>query len=412
MNRFTHVATRIIHVASSAGPARAGIAVIDGDDSVAEGSEGATPSDSDDDGTASSSASGPELNGCTEHLLGTSDAMPDGLTCAATDNPYSTLWVCFEPDQNNQCSYDEECVLSVFSCGLTDSGDAVLCGPIMTPPFADGDCCYVVAGGCAIGRPFTVAGVARIAQSEERSDWVFTIAPGTEDLDEATRAALADAWVREAQAEHASVASFSRFVLQLLAVGAPAELVTAAQRAIEEELLHARIGFGLASHYGRRPIGPGPLDIADSLGASDLRSIAKSVAREGAIAETVSAAIVQSAADIASEPSVKVVLKRIAGEELKHAELAWLFLRWALQKDPGLKPELSAIFARARHHVGFGAVTPLAGDAEVMTRHGYLSVPERRAIAEQALSHIVAPAANVLLTTRIGIGQMETVVSS
>ncbi len=55
------------------------------------------------------------------------------------------------------------------------------------------------------------------------------------------REALADRWTRDATYEHASIASFARVTLDLLALGAPAALVSGAQRAGLDEVEHARI---------------------------------------------------------------------------------------------------------------------------------------------------------------------------
>jgi hypothetical protein len=84
-------------------------------------------------------------------------------------------------------------------------------------------------------------------------------------LDPDTRAALACEWLDDARLEHASVASFARFVLELLALGAPAELVHFAQRALGDEIDHARRCFSLASRYAQEPLGPAALQVDGAL---------------------------------------------------------------------------------------------------------------------------------------------------
>ncbi|MCA9546694.1 MAG: ferritin-like domain-containing protein, partial [Myxococcales bacterium] len=59
--------------------------------------------------------------------------------------------------------------------------------------------------------------------------------------DPAQRARLADHWTRQALAEHASVASFARFALHLMAVGAPPDLLVATHQAGLDEIEHARL---------------------------------------------------------------------------------------------------------------------------------------------------------------------------
>jgi hypothetical protein len=204
---------------------------------------------------------------------------------------------------------------------------------------------------------------------------------------------LADYWTHEALREHASIAAFARFVLQCLSLGAPAELVTAAQAACAEETEHARIAFGLASAYAGALIEPGPLDITNALDGSELCRIAITTAQEGCIAETISSLIAHAAADAAEDPVVADALQRIAEQETAHALLAWRFLAWVLN-DAGadLFTEIGAVFAAAERYVGVGPVTALAGDAVAMRAHGYLTAAERREMARQGLHAVVAPA--------------------
>ena len=47
-------------------------------------------------------------------------------------------------------------------------------------------------------------------------------------------------WLRQAEEEHASVASFARHTLQLMSFGAPSELLKESQRASVDEIKHAK----------------------------------------------------------------------------------------------------------------------------------------------------------------------------
>src|SRR6185503_716009 len=100
----------------------------------------------------------------------------------------------------------------------------------------------------------------------------------------------------DAQLEHASIASFARFVLVLLAVGAPADLVAGAQQALADEVEHARACFSLASRFAETPLGPAPLRIDGALEAPTLARAAADAVVEGCIGETLAAA--QAAAQL------------------------------------------------------------------------------------------------------------------
>ncbi len=72
------------------------------------------------------------------------------------------------------------------------------------------------------------------------------------------REALGAAWLRNALMEHASIAAFARFTLELLAVGAPADLIRDSNAAASDETRHAELCFALASEYLGESEGPGP----------------------------------------------------------------------------------------------------------------------------------------------------------
>jgi hypothetical protein len=257
----------------------------------------------------------------------------------------------------------------------------------------------VVSGGCLIGRPFTVAGSARRAplQAGPRT-WGRVFSLTLDDLLPEERERLMFMWLDEARSEHASVASFARFTLECLAVGAPAEIVHLAQQATREEIEHAETAFGLAAAYGAEPLAPGPLDLAGALAHSgSLFDIALAVAKEGCIAESVSAVLLAEASEAATEPTIQAVLARVAEEELRHAELSWRFLAWAVARSgPELNHALCAVFENAARYVGFGSFG-VQQSSPGLRSHGCLSVDEQRRISETALLRLVEPLARQIL---------------
>jgi hypothetical protein len=328
---------------------------------------------------------------CWQYARSRSLPAPD--LCPTDEDAGYRSYVCFmSPPEGRTCeeTYDDACLLQCRG--------VVVCGPLPDPA---NRCCYVFLNPCPPppGRPFIVAGKARIAPAGDDPSWAHRLLPAVDGLDADTRAALADVWTQDALTEHASVASFSRFVLQCLALGAPAEIVAAAQQACADEIEHARIGFGLASAYAGRSIGPGRLNIERALDDSlDPGAVACSVAREGCIAEMVSAAMMVAARDDARDPVIHAVLARMAEEELAHALLAWRYLRWVLEHgNERLRCEVAQVFAEIERHVALGASTSLAACPEVMRAHGYLPEDERRRIARIVIDEVIRPVARALL---------------
>jgi hypothetical protein len=170
-----------------------------------------------------------------------------------------------------------------------------------------------------------------LAPNAVRSDWQDVgRAPRVDHLTTAERLTLAEHWTKLGQMEHASIAAFARFSLQLLSLGAPPELVEACTAALADETAHTKLCFGIASAYAGHAIGPGPLDITGSLDVTSLADIVDLVIAEGCFGETSAALEALEAADSAADPVIAAAYSQIAEDEQRHAELAFRFVRWAL----------------------------------------------------------------------------------
>jgi hypothetical protein len=198
--------------------------------------------------------------------------------------------------------------------------------------------------------------------------------------------------------EHASIAAFARFALQLLSVGAPPELLSATNAAMVDETLHARLAFGLASVYRGHALGPAALDCTDALGACDLESIVMGTLQEGCIGETLAALDAKRALERCQDPAVAGVLEIIVRDETRHAELAWKFVQWAVEREPGLltkaialaKSECEAARMQQRNQ---STPTP---EASWQSRYGVTSYAEQTELRAQVVEQIVLPCLTAL----------------
>lgn len=172
---------------------------------------------------------------------------------------------------------------------------------------------------CDYGRPFATQSCAAA-----RADWSLPLGPRPDDSRR-----LAAEWTAIGLAEHASVASFARFVLELLAHGAPAELVRDANQAMADEVRHAELAFGLASAYAGEAVGPGPLPV-HAVQIGDLCAMAAACVREGCLAETRSVLMLTERAGRETDPVVAEILRTLAADEGRHAALAWRAVQWAV----------------------------------------------------------------------------------
>ncbi len=200
---------------------------------------------------------------------------------------------------------------------------------------------FLAAGGTGHGRPFRVRGRPRLPPVRRGAR------RGRRDSPLRVRRALAAAWTRDAQLEHASVAAFAKLALDLCALGAPLELVGRAHEAALQEVRHAELCFALASAYAGVELAPGALPAHDPE-TPDLRRLARETLLDGCIGEGLATASARLGAERCRDPDVARVLGILAADEAEHAALAWDILAWALDRDASLGPELSRALPAAR----------------------------------------------------------------
>jgi len=240
----------------------------------------------------------------------------------------------------------------------------------------------------ACGRPFLVQGSERLAELRSGDDWTGGVVTAVDVLALAQRSLAAEHWARAALMEHASIAAFARFTLQLLHLGAPRELIEASQQAMLDETAHAKACFALASRYLESSVEPGPLAMDAALDEQTLEAIAVLTFREGCVGETVAALEAREALDDATNPEVRAALGRIAIDEQRHAELAWRFVSWALARSALMRPLLDRELSRLE--VELFSPAAAAGEAEC-PEHGVLSERRRQLLRRTAVAEVVLP---------------------
>ena len=309
------------------------------------------------------------------------------------------LKACIGPDMMGGCPDVEAATMPLTSaippCNMLVS---VVSGPVPE----NGSCCYeveVMPFPCYVGRTFFLdEGVVKAAL-RKGGRWRAGALPSTAGMPERTRRALADAWARDGLFEHASVASFSRFTMQLLALGAPADLVRDTQLANVDEVKHAELCLGLASAYFGEPVEPTGLPFpAPIVIEADLAAIAAESAMEACIGETVATVQAMEALATTTDPAVREVLRVTVEDEARHAERGWRFLAWAI--DHGGEATRRAVI---RSFASFCPPAPTVEDLDgvdlaIYAAHGRQVASEGRAIAARVLREIVQPAVCALLT--------------
>eukprot|EP00316_Scyphosphaera_apsteinii_P016026 CAMPEP_0119319988 /NCGR_PEP_ID=MMETSP1333-20130426/51082_1 /TAXON_ID=418940 /ORGANISM="Scyphosphaera apsteinii, Strain RCC1455" /LENGTH=382 /DNA_ID=CAMNT_0007326571 /DNA_START=23 /DNA_END=1171 /DNA_ORIENTATION=+ len=271
--------------------------------------------------------------------------------------------------------------------------------------------------GMISGRPFVVNGSARLPKTVARESWSAKIKAEqikmpSGVLEHDTRMKIGLHWVGVGSAEWASVASFSKHSLELLALGAPAHLLTKVHTAAIDEVRHAELTYALASSYLGVNVGPDKLD--NSVASSTLmiqRTLAEvtvATAREGCVTETMSAVEARLALAVCAAPEVCQALAVISEDEKRHAALAWREVDWALQLDASIAPLVKIEFER---QIASLSTTTESVDEisepfdEITVAHGLLSHRFRTLARTLTVRDVLRPALAALLAGPVGTAE-------
>jgi len=248
--------------------------------------------------------------------------------------------------------------------------------------------------GWCEGRPFTLDGIPTRAEAVRGRGWSRFSWSVPVNLSTRIRARAAAAWLDVARAEHSSVASFSRFNLQLMQMGAPAALLARSTAAIGDEIRHACDAFGVASALAGREFTASALELGAVGEPSDAASALLDAIREGCINETVSAAFVREASRTAKDRSLGDMLMRVADDESRHAELSWAFARWVLERHPELRDEVAQVFAS----FDLGPAPAADPDRDALAALGVITADLQHEIATEIMERVIRPCASALLS--------------
>jgi hypothetical protein len=260
--------------------------------------------------------------------------------------------------------------------------------------------------GWTHGRPLTVHGAPRTAPTAVSGDWSGVLDLDLTPLTSAQRNQLAQAWQQAALYEHASVASFARFTLELMALEAPPELLAAATRAQGDEIAHARACFAMASSFAGSPLGPGSLDLS---GAMDQETTPQGMLvqtiLEGCVNETLAAAEAAWLSEQTEIETIRQVQKQIAEDESRHAALGWKTVRWLLQRHPELVGAAQEAFEQALEATT--ANRPQASDDTWMAPYGSMPTSMKAALRADVWEQVITPCAQALLSASKGYASLD-----
>ena len=240
------------------------------------------------------------------------------------------------------------------------------------------------------------------AERALREDWRSTCVDGLsaaaiEPPTELSRE-LAAEWTVAAQEARASVAVHARFALQLMSLGAPAPLLSACARVMQDEVAHAQACFSLARRFSGRDVTPEPLAAERALD-EDRSAIVLEVIARGCIRGAVAALSAREALEHCQDPAAREVLMLRQSTKAQEAQLAWRFVAWSL-RNAGADLQDRARVAFLTALSGQTRPGPLGERERALLRYGVLGEAQRAALEQRVLRSAVLPCMENLLARR------------
>eukprot|EP01083_Nonionella_stella_P032393 88680_1 len=164
----------------------------------------------------------------------------------------------------------------------------------------------------------------------QEDEWLAFVAQNHSDIAIET----INEWIHRGLAEHASIASFAKNALELMSIGAPLWMVELANIAGLDEMRHTQIAFDVVNMYldGERCVKPNVFPTHNIEIDGDWNKISKDIAIGGCIGETLSALTISDSCE--DEDVLNRYMDGIAMDEIKHAALAWVTVKWIIDTHP------------------------------------------------------------------------------
>ncbi len=208
------------------------------------------------------------------------------------------------------------------------------------------------------------------------------------------RARLAETWRRRSAAEYLAVSTFSVLCIDLVAAGAPADVLSHCVRAQLDEIRHAELAVRMVEIYGGKRIEPvaGMSSLPDDPKQPKLHQAVANTILVSCVSETYATTVLTATRDLTTDPVAHAVLTSIYSDEVMHARLGWSYLRWAIERDPdGVREAAAKMVPRALR--GNANVIererPIGEVTEAVRAHGLMTPAEERQIFSECVREVL-----------------------
>lgn len=237
-------------------------------------------------------------------------------------------------------------------------------------------------------------------------------------LSDSVRSVLIDLWRARTLSEHRSVSIFATYTLDLLAAGAPAEVLSLACRASLDEVRHAELFAKLTRCYSGVEETPSPgISVMPEAPEHTMTELAAIEALHLCVgAESYSAALLHTLFSNAKDPVVRDVVAIVLADEIHHARMGWAFIASLLRGKHGeavhavLQPQLyPTLKGLSVGLLGTEAEEPTLlteQELEIARGHGYLTLKEQRTLFQETVTDIWIPSLAALGFDSSALGRL------
>ncbi len=223
--------------------------------------------------------------------------------------------------------------------------------------------------------------------------WADTTAA---ELSPAERSRLAETWTRRSAAEYLAVSTFAVLAIDLVAAGAPADVLSLCMRAGIDEVRHAELCLRMIEIYSGKRLQPPPgmSSLPDDPERPKLHQALANTLLVSCVSETYATTVLTATRDLTKDPVAHAVLTSIYSDEVMHARLGWSYLRYALERGgQGAIDAAAAMVPVALRGVAnvVERERPIGVVTDKVRDHGLMTPAEERVIYSACVREVLVP---------------------
>ena len=215
-------------------------------------------------------------------------------------------------------------------------------------------------------------------------------------LTAAERSRLAETWTRRSAAEYLAVSTFAVLAIDLVAAGAPADVLSLCMRAGIDEVRHAELCLRMIEIYGGKRVQPPPgmSSLPDDPERPKLFQALANTMLVSCVSETYATTVLTATRDLTTDPVAHAVLTSIYSDEVMHARLGWSYLRYAIDRGgQGVIDAAAKMVPIALRGVAnvVERERPVGEVTDAVRAHGLMTPAEERVIYSSCVREVLVP---------------------